>query len=157
MVPGMTDVGIVKNLGQPELQIQLDKLKMAVYGITAAEANAEIELAIGGKAATQMYEGEKKFDVRVRYQLPFRKSEIEIGNLMIPTSTGTKIPLKEIALIQLKSGPAFIYRDNNKRFSAVQFAVRGRDLGSTVAEAQKKLNREIHLPKGYTMQFSGEY
>jgi len=134
-VPGMEDVGIVKNLGQPELQIQLDMQKMALYGITAAEANAVIELAIGGKAASQLYEGEKKFDIRVRYQYPFRKSETEIGDLMIPTSTGTKIPLKEIADIQLKSGPAFIYRDNNKRFSAVQFAVRGRDLGGTVAEA----------------------
>jgi len=156
-VPGMQDVGIVKNLGQPELQIRLDLQKMALYGITVAEANAEIELAIGGKAATQMYEGEKKFDVRVRYQLPFRKSETEIGNLMIGTSTGSKIPLKEIADIRLKSGPAFIYRDNNKRFSAVQFAVRGRDLGGTVAEAQRKLGKEISLPKGYTIQFSGEY
>jgi len=156
-VPGMTDVGIVKNLGQPELQIKLDIPKMALYGITAVEANAEIELAIGGKAATQMYEGEKKFDIRVRYQYPFRRSETEIGNLLIRTSSGGKIPLKEIADIQLKSGPAFIYRDNNKRFSAVQFAVRGRDLGGTVAEAQKKLNNEIRLPKGYTIQFSGEY
>ena len=156
-VPGMEDVGIVKNLGQPELQIQLDMQKMALYGITAAEANAVIELAIGGKAASQLYEGEKKFDIRVRYQYPFRRSETEIGDLMIPTSTGTKIPLKEIADIQLKSGPAFIYRDNNKRFSAVQFAVRGRDLGGTVAEAQEKLNNEIKLPKGYTIQFSGEY
>jgi cobalt-zinc-cadmium resistance protein CzcA len=156
-VPGMTDVGIVKNLGQPELQIKLDIQKMAIYGITAAEANAEIELAIGGKAATQMYEGEKKFDIRIRYQYPFRRSETEIANLLIRTSTGGKIPLKEIADIQLKSGPAFIYRDNNKRFSAVQFAVRGRDLGGTVAEAQKKLNNEIRLPKGYAIQFSGEY
>jgi cobalt-zinc-cadmium resistance protein CzcA len=156
-VRGMTDVGIVKNLGQPELQINLDRQKMALYGITAAEANAEIELAIGGKAATQMYDGEKKFDVRVRYQLPFRRSETEIGNLMIPTWGGTKVPLKEIADVQLKSGPAFIYRDNNKRFSAVQFAVRGRDLGGTVAEAQKKLSQDIKLPKGYTIEFSGEY
>ena len=156
-VPGMTDVGIVKNLGQPELQIKLDIPKMALYGITATEANAEIELAIGGKAATQMYEGEKKFDIRIRYQYPFRRSETEIGNLLIRTSSGSKIPLKEIADIQLKSGPAFIYRDNNKRFSAVQFAVRGRDLGGTVAEAQRKLNNEIRLPKGYTIQFSGEY
>ncbi len=156
-VSGMEDVGIVKNLGQPELQIQLDMQKMALYGITTAEANAVIELALGGKAASQLYEGEKKFDIRVRYQYPFRKSETEIGDLMIPTSTGTKIPLKEIADIQLKSGPAFIYRDNNKRFSAVQFAVRGRDLGSTVAEAQKKLNDEVKLPKGYTIKFSGEY
>ncbi len=156
-VPGMDDVGIVKNLGQPELQINLDRQKMALYGITASEANAIVELAIGGKAASQLYEGEKKFDIRVRYQYPFRKSELEIGELMIPTSSGTKIPLKEVADIQLKSGPAFIYRDNNRRFSAVQFAVRGRDLGSTVSEAQKKLEDEIQLPKGYSIEFSGEY
>ncbi len=156
-VPGMDDVGIVKNLGQPELQITLDRQKMALYGITAAGANAVIELAIGGKPATQLYDGEKKFDVRVRYEYPFRKSEIEIGNLMIPTLSGTKIPLNEIADIQIKSGPAFIYRDNNRRFSAVQFAVRGRDLGSTVAEAKQKLDEAIKLPKGYSIQFSGEY
>jgi len=156
-VPGMDDVGIVKNLGQPELQINLDRQRMAVYGISIAEANAVIELAIGGKAATQLYEGEKKFDIRVRYDYPFRKSETEIGDLMIPTSGGIKIPLKEIADIRIRSGPAFIYRDNNRRFSAVQFAVRGRDLGSTVAEAQQKLDNEIQLPKGYSVQFSGEY
>jgi cobalt-zinc-cadmium resistance protein CzcA len=156
-IPGMEDVGVVKNLGQPELQLKLDRQKMAFYGISAEQANAIIELAIGGKTATQIYEGEKHFDVRVRYQLPFRKSETEIGNLMIPTSTGTKVPLKEIADIAIKSGPAFIYRDNNKRFSAVQFAVRGRDLGSTVVEAQEKIAKNIKLPKGYTTVFSGEY
>jgi cobalt-zinc-cadmium resistance protein CzcA len=156
-IRGMEDVGILKNLGQPELRIELDREKMAAYGISAAEANAVVELAIGGKAASQLYEGEKKFDIRVRYQYPYRKSEIEIGELMIPAASGEKIPLKEIADIKLGSGPSFIYRDNNKRFTAVAFAVRGRDLGSTVAEAQKKLNDEIKLPKGYTIQWSGEY
>jgi cobalt-zinc-cadmium resistance protein CzcA len=156
-IRGMEDVGILKNLGQPELRIDLDRGKMAVYGISAAEANAVIELAIGGKAATQLHEGEKKFDIRVRYQYPFRKSEKEISELMIPTSSGTKIPLKEIASIQLSSGPSFIYRDNNKRFTAIAFAVRGRDLGGTVGEGQRILNNEIKLPKGYTIQWSGEY
>ncbi len=156
-IQGMEDVGILKNLGQPELQIILDREKMAAYGISAADANAVIELAIGGKAATQLYEGEKKFDVRVRYQYPYRKSEAEIGELMIPTASGTKIPLKEISDIKLGSGPSFIYRENNKRFTAVSFAVRGRDLGSTVIEGQKKLTDEIKLPKGYTIKWSGDY
>ncbi|MGD0754051.1 MAG: CusA/CzcA family heavy metal efflux RND transporter [Bacteroidales bacterium] len=156
-IRGMEDVGVLKNLGQPELQIKLDREKMAAYGISAAEANAVIELAIGGKAASQLYEGEKKFDIRVRYQYPFRKSESEIGDLMIPAASGGKIPLKEIADIRLGSGPSFIYRDNNKRFTAVAFAVRGRDLGSTVAEGQKKLSADIKLPKGYTIQWSGDY
>jgi heavy metal efflux system protein len=156
-IQGMEDVGVLKNLGQPELRIDLDRRKMAVYGISAAEANAVIELAIGGKAASQLYEGEKKFEIRVRYQYPFRKSEAEIGELMIPDASGAKIPLKEIADISLSSGPSFIYRDNNKRFTAVAFAVRGRDLGSTVAEAQKKLGKEIKLPKGYLLKWSGDY
>jgi cobalt-zinc-cadmium resistance protein CzcA len=157
VVPGMADVGIVKNVGQPELRITLDRSKMAAFGISTGDANAVVELAIGGKAASQLYEDEKKFDIRVRYDYPFRKSEKEIGDLMIPASNGAKIPLKEIADIEMSSGPAFIYRDNNKRFSAVQFAVRGRDLGGTVAEAQKKLEDEIQLPKGYSLQWSGEY
>ena len=93
-VRGMEDVGVLKNLGQPELQIKLNRGKMAVYGISAAEANAVIELAVGGKAASQLYEGDKKFDIRVRYQYLFRKSETEIGELMIPTASGEKIPLK---------------------------------------------------------------
>ena len=156
-VRGMEDVGVLKNLGQPELQIKLNRGKMAVYGISAAEANAVIELAVGGKAASQLYEGDKKFDIRVRYQYLFRKSETEIGELMIPTASGEKIPLKEIADIKLGSGPSFIYRDNNKRFTAVAFAVRGRDLGSTVTEGQKKISDEIKLPKGYTIQWSGDY
>jgi heavy metal efflux system protein len=156
-IQGMEDVGILKNLGQPELRIELDREKMAVYGISAAEANAVIELAIGGKAATQLHEGEKKFDIRVRYQYPFRRSEAEIGELMIPAASGSKIPLKEIASLQISSGPSFIYRDNNKRFTAIAFAVRGRDLGSTVVAGQKKLDEKIKLPKGYTMKWSGEY
>lgn len=156
-IPGMEDVGILKNLGQPELRIKLDRGKMALYGISAAEANAVIELAVGGKAASKLYEGEKKFDIRVRYQYPYRKSETEIGELMIPTATGSKIPLKEIADIQLSSGPAFIYRDNNRRFTAVEFAVRGRDLGSVVNDGQNKLDKEIKLPKGYFIQWVGDY
>jgi cobalt-zinc-cadmium resistance protein CzcA len=155
-VKGMEDVGIVKNLGQPELRISLNQEKMALYGVKTADANAVIEMAVGGKTATQLYEGEKKFDIRIRYQEQFRKSEKEIAELMVPTSSGTKIPLKEIADIRLSSGPSFIYRDNNKRFSAVQFAVRGRDLGSTVAEAQEKI-KAITLPQGYSIVFSGEY
>lgn len=156
-VRGMKNVYVLKSLGQPELRIVLDRSKMAAYGISAADANASIALAVGGKAATQLYEGEKKFDVRVRYQYPFRRSEKEIGAILIVSASGTKIPLKEIADIQLSSGPSFIFRDNNKRFSGVTFSVIGRDLGSTVNEGQKKLRNEIKLPKGYLIQWSGEY
>jgi heavy metal efflux system protein len=156
-VRGIEDLGVLRNLGQPEFRIELDQQKMAFYGVTTADANAVIEMAIGGKAATQLYEGERKFDVRVRYQQEFRGSQATIENLMVPTSDGAKVPLKEIAVIRTLTGPAFIFRDNNMRHIAVKFSVRERDLGSTIAEAQEKVNEAVHLPEGYTMSWNGEF
>jgi heavy metal efflux system protein len=156
-VKGIEDLGVLRNLGQPEFRIELDQQKMAFYGVTTADANAVIEMAIGGKAATQLYEGERKFDVRVRYQQEFRGSQATIENLMVPTSDGAKVPLKEIAGIKTLTGPAFIFRDNNMRHIAVKFSVRERDLGSTIAEAQEKVNEAVHLPDGYKMSWNGEF
>ncbi len=156
-VRGIEDLGVLRNLGQPEFRIELDQQKMAFYGVTTADANAVIEMAIGGKAATQLYEGERKFDVRVRYQQEFRGSQATIENLMVPTSDGAKVPLKEIAIIKTLTGPAFIFRDNNMRHIAVKFSVRERDLGSTIAEAQEKVNEAVHLPEGYKMSWNGEF
>jgi cobalt-zinc-cadmium resistance protein CzcA len=156
-VQGIKDVGILRNIGQPEISILLDAEKMAIYGITKAQAQAVIEMAIGGKTATQKYEGEKKFDIRIRYDKDFRKNEDDILMLMIPTIRGNRIPLKEVASIKKITGPAFIYRDNTKRFIGVKFSVRGRDLGSTIAEAQKKVNANIKLPLGYRMGWTGEF
>ena len=118
---------------------------MAFYGVNTADANAVIEMAIGGKAATQLYEGERKFDVRIRYQKEYRDTQDKIENLMVPTNDGSKVPLKEIADIKTLTGPAFIYRDNNMRYIAVKFSVRGRDLGSTIAEAQEKVNDSMSI------------
>jgi cobalt-zinc-cadmium resistance protein CzcA len=106
---------------------------MAMYGVSIADANAVIEMAIGGKAATQLYEGERKFDIRVRYSKEFRNSREKIENLMIPTQDNTRIPLKEISDVRVLTGPSFVYRDNNARYIPVKFSIRGRDLGSTVA------------------------
>jgi heavy metal efflux system protein len=156
-VRGIEDLGVLRNLGQPEFRIELDQQKMAFYGVTTADANAVIEMAIGGKAATQLYEGERKFDVRVRYQQEFRASQAAIENLMVPTSDGAKVPLKEIAGIKTITGPAFIFRDNNMRHIAVKFSVRQRDLGSTIEEAQEKVNAAVHLPDGYKMSWNGEF
>jgi len=156
-VQSIKDVGILRNIGQPEISILLDEGKMAIYGITKAEAQAVIEMAIGGKTATQKYEGEKKFDIRIRYDKDFRKNEDDILMLMIPTIRGNRIPLKEVASIKKITGPAFIYRDNTKRFIVVKFSVRGRVLGSTIAEAQKKVNANIKLPLGYRMSWTGEF
>jgi cobalt-zinc-cadmium resistance protein CzcA len=156
-VPGMTDVGILKTIGQPELKIELDQEKMAFYGVKTAEANSIIEMAIGGKAASQLYENEKHFDIRIRYQPDFRKTENEIGNLMVPTSTEVRIPLKEISSISFKTGAVMVYHDNNERFAIVQFSIFGRDMGSTVSEMQDKLKKAIKLPKTYRMDLAGEY
>ena len=156
-VKGIGDLGVLRNLGQPEFRIELDQQKMAFYGINTADANSVIEMAIGGKAATQLYEGERKFDVRLRYQHEFRASQESIENLMVPTNDGSKIPLKEISTIRTLTGPAFIFRDNNMRHIAVKFSVRGRDLGSTIAEAQQKVNAAVHLQQGYKMSWNGEF
>jgi len=156
-VKGIDDLGILRNLGQPEFRIELDQQKMAQYGVSIADANAVIEMALGGKAATELYEGERKFDIRIRYEKDFRDTQGKIAELRVPTQDGTKIPLSEIASTRTLTGPAFIFRDNNMRHIAVKFSVRGRDLGSTIAEAQAKVAKALQLPKGYSMSWNGEF
>ncbi|MGZ3884251.1 MAG: efflux RND transporter permease subunit [Bacteroidia bacterium] len=157
-VEGIEDLGVIKNIGQPELRIELDEVKMAQFGVTTTDCNAVIEMAIGGKAATQFYEGNKKFDVRIRFYKEYRKSENEISNIMIPTINGAKVPLKEIAKIYTITGPLLIFRDDNKRFCAVKFSIRGRDMGSTISEAQQKVNAQIRsLPKGQSILWCGDF
>jgi len=155
-IPGIKDVGILRNVGQPEISVILDREKMAAYGVTLSDAQAVLELAFGGKTATQKYEDEKKFDVRVRFLKEYRKDEVDLAELKVPTISGVKIPLKEICDIKTVTGPAFIYRDNTKRFIGVKFSVRDRDLGSTIAEAQKKV-AELKMPTGYTTGWTGEF
>ena len=156
-VKGIEDLGVLRNLGQPEFRIELDQQKMALYGINTADAQSVIEMAIGGKAATQLYEGERRFDVRIRYKKDFRDTEEKIKGLMVPSQDGSKIPISEIASIKSLTGPAFIYRDNNMRHIAVKFSVRERDLGSTIAEAQQKVLDAVKLPKGYVTSWNGEF
>lgn len=156
-VRGVTDLGVIQNLGQPELDIDLDQQKMALYGVSTADANAVIEMAIGGKAATQLYEGIRHFDIRVRIPEEYRKSATDIGNLMVPTESGSKVPVKEIADITTKTGPALIFRDDNQRFSAVKFSVRGRDMGSAIKEAQQKVKERVKLKSGYSLAWQGDF
>ncbi len=156
-VEGIKDVGILRNVGQPEVSVVLDRERMAAYGVKVADAQAVLEMAFGGKTATQKFEGEQKFDIRVRYQNNYRKDEKDMSSLKVPTIHGYKIPLKEIATIKKITGPAFIYRDNTKRFIGVKFSVRDRDLGSTIAEAQKNVASTIKLPQGYSIGWTGEF
>jgi cobalt-zinc-cadmium resistance protein CzcA len=156
-IDGVKDVGILRNVGQPEMSIVLNRERMAAFGVKISEAQAVIEMAIGGKTATQKYEDEKKFDVRIRFNEHSRKNEKDIENIMVPSTDNVQIPLKEIAKIKLITGPAFIYRDNTKRFIGVKFSVRDRDLGSTIKEAQEKVAAKINLRKGYSIGWTGEF
>jgi len=156
-VRGIEDLGVIKNIGQPELDIDLDQQRMALYGVQTADANAVIEMAIGGKAATTLYEGIKQFDIRVRYPEAYRGTIDDIGNLLVPSQNGSKVPVREIATIQQKTGPCLIFRDDNERYSALKFSVRGRDMGSTIAEAQEKVNKAVQLQKGYNMVWQGDF
>ncbi|QHS58951.1 efflux RND transporter permease subunit [Chitinophaga agri] len=156
-IPGVTDLGVIKNIGQPEMRIDLDENKMALYGVTTADANAIIEMAIGGKAITQIYEGERKFQLRLRYEEKYRNTAESISNLMVPTLRGARVPIKNIATIRTLTGPSIIFRDDNQRYTAVKFSIRGRDMGSAVAEAQEKVNKQVKLDKGYEMQWAGDF
>lgn len=154
---GIKDPGILRNLGQPEIQIRLSDTKMALYGVSTADAQAVIEMAIGGKTANVMYEGERKFPIRLRFPYDQRKDEDDIRAILVPTLSGARVALGEIATVTTTTGPAFIYRDNNSRFIGVKFTVRDRDLGSTIAEARKNVETRVKLPPGYSVEWTGEF
>jgi heavy metal efflux system protein len=157
-VKGITDLGVIRNIGQPELDIDLNQDRMALYGVSTADANAVIEMAIGGKAVTQLYEsGVRHFDIRIRFPEEFRSSDEDIGNLQVPTSSGSKVPIKQIADITQKTGPCLIFRDDNERYSAIKFSIEGRDMGSAIKEAQEKVEEHVKLKKGYEMVWQGDF
>jgi heavy metal efflux system protein len=156
-IRGIEDLGVIHNMGQPEIDVDLDQQKMALYGVATADADAVVAMAIGGQAASTLYEGIKTFDIRVRLPEEFRRTQEDIGNLMVPTQSGSKVPVKSIANITRKTGACLIFRDGNERYSALKFSVRDRDMGSTVAEAQKKVNAKISLKRGYTMAWQGDF
>ena len=144
-VRGVEEVNIFRSIGLPELQIKLEESRMALYGVSMADAQAVIEMAIGGKAATKFYEGERTFDVMLRFQKEFRDNEDKIGNILIPTMDRKYVPLKEIADISFITGPTFIYREGSSRYIGVGFSIRDRDLGSTIAEAKKVVSRQLSV------------
>lgn len=156
-VEGIEDINIFRNIGLSELRIALSESKMARYGVKMDDAQAVVEMAIGGKAVSTFYEGDRKFDIRLRYEEEYRNSEEEIKNILVPTGNNTKVPLAEIAEIGFFTGPAFVYREGNSRYIAVGFSIRGRDLGSTIAEAQDKVNEGLQLPNSYKLEWAGEF
>lgn len=156
-VRGVEDVNVFRSIGLPELQIKPLESKMAQYAVSMADAQAVIEMAIGGKAATVFYENERTFDVMLRFEQQFRNDEQKIGDILIPTMDGKQVPLKEIADIKFVTGPAFIYREGSSRYVGIGFSIRDRDLGSTIDEAQAKVERLVHLPEGSKIQWAGEF
>lgn len=156
-VRGVEDVNVFRSVGLPELQIKLEESRMARYAVSMADAQAVVEMAIGGKAATTFYEGERTFDVQIRFQKEYRDNEDKIGNILIPTMEGKYVPLKEIADIRFITGPTFIYREGSSRYVGIGFSIRDRDLGSTIAEAQKKVSESVMLKTENKMVWAGEF
>src|SRR5580700_2808791 len=156
-IRGIDDLGVIHSTGQPEIDVNLDQQKMALYGVATADANAVVAMAIGGLTASTLYEGMRTFDIRVRLPEEYRKTSEDIGNLLVPTQSGSKVPIKELASITQKTGPCLIFRDNNERYAALKFSVRDRDMGSTIAEAQKKVKEKVQLKHGYTMAWQGDF
>lgn len=156
-VRGITDINVYKNIGLPELRIQLHDSKMAKYGIFTKDVQAVIAMTIGGQAATKFYEKDRQFDVVLRFNKEYRDTPEKIGNILIPTSTGENIPLQEIASIGYVTGPAFIYREGNSRYIGIGFSISGRDLGSTIEEAKEVVASTIKLPKENYMEWAGEF
>jgi len=156
-VKGVEDVNVFRSIGLPEMQIHLDEARMARYGVSMADAQAVIEMAIGGAVAGTFFENERTFDIIIRYQEEFRDSKDRIANILIPTMDENHVPLKEIADIKFVTGPAFIYREGGSRYVAVGFSIRGRDMGSTIAEAQRLVAEQVRLNPENKMVWAGEF
>lgn len=156
-IRGIEDVNVFRSIGLPELQIKLDESRMARYAVSMRDAQSVVEMAIGGKAATQFYEGERTFDVSLRFQKEYRDHEDRIANIQIPTMDGKYVPLKEIADIGFITGPTFIYREGSGRYVGVGFSIRDRDMGSTIAEAQQKVDEHVKLNMENKMEWAGEF
>ncbi len=160
-VRGVTDLGVFPVLGQPNLNIKVDRAKVARYGLNTGDVAAVIKAAVGGATATTVLEGDRQFDVAVRYPPEYRNTVEKIRNIKVAYQTAsganTYIPLGELASISLDTGAAWIYHESNQRFIPVKFSVRGRDLGSTVSEAQERIARDVKLPTGYRLVWAGEF
>jgi cobalt-zinc-cadmium resistance protein CzcA len=156
-IPGFTELTVVRELGQPSLLIDVDRAKIARYGVNVADVETVVQAAIGGQAATQVIQGEKLFDLVVRMEPQYRSNAREIGNLLVPAPAGQQIPVAELADIRESNGASFIYRENNSRYIGIQYSIEGRDLERAVNEAQKAVNLAVRLPSGYTMSWGGEY
>jgi cobalt-zinc-cadmium resistance protein CzcA len=160
-VKGITDLGIFHVLGQPNLDVKVNREKAARYGLNTGDVNTVIQAALGGTVATTLLEGDRQFDVAVRLPAQYRSSLEAVGNIKVayatPNGTNAYIPLSELADISLDTGASYIYHESGERYIPVKFSVRDRDLGSAVAEAQERIAKNVKLPSGYRLAWAGEF
>ncbi|MEW5792341.1 MAG: efflux RND transporter permease subunit [Pseudomonadota bacterium] len=156
-IPGAKDLRVERITGQQYLTIDIDRQAIARYGINAADVNDVIESAIGGRPATEIYEGERRFAAVVRLPEPYRNSPQAIGNILLTSPNGALVPLQDLAHISLVDGPAQISREQGKRRIVVGVNVEGRDLGGFVAEAQQRIGQSVKLPEGYYLEWGGQF
>jgi cobalt-zinc-cadmium resistance protein CzcA len=156
-IPGIAEITVVRELGQPSLTITPDRAKLARFGLNVSDVNTMVDTALGGEAASKVIQGEREFDLVVRMQEPYRSDENAIKNLLIATPDGQYLPLSQFCDIRVQNGASFIYRESNERYIGVQFSVEGRDLASAVGEARRKVDAAVKLPIGYKFDWGGEY
>jgi cobalt-zinc-cadmium resistance protein CzcA len=156
-VPGTADVGVFKVGGQPSLVIQIDRAKAARYGILSGDINAVIQAAVGGAPVTQVIQGDRRFDLTVRYPEANRSTPEAISAILIPTADGSRIPLGQIANVSIREGSFQIFREAGRRYIPIKFSVRGRDLATTITDLQAKLKQHVPMPTGYDYTWAGEF
>jgi cobalt-zinc-cadmium resistance protein CzcA len=156
-IPGIEDLGLFRVLDQPNLNFTVDRLQAARYGINVADIQDAIQTAVGGNAVSQVLQGEERYDLVVRYQEPYRDTKEAIENIRLLAPSGERVSLAQLCKVSVTDGGSEIYREENSRYVAIKYSVRGRDLGSTVEEAMKKIGEQVKLPTGYHLDWAGEY
>jgi len=156
-VPGISDLGLFRVIGQPNLEFTVDRVEAARYNLNVADVQDAIETAVGGKAVTQVLEGEQRYDLVVRYQAPYRSTQEAIEKIRMLAPSGERVSLAQLCEVKVRDGASEIYREGNSRYVALKYSVVGRDLGSAVEDAMRRVNAAVKLPVGYTMDWAGEY
>ena len=156
-IPGVHDVKLLRDFGQPNLDLTIDRRQAARFGINVADIQDAIQTAVGGNAVSQVLIGEQRYDVVVRYQAPYRNTAQAIEKVRLVSPTGERVSLAQLCKVEVKDGAYDIYREGNTRYVAVTFNVRGRDLGTTVGDAIKQITEKVKMPPGYRVEWSGEY
>jgi cobalt-zinc-cadmium resistance protein CzcA len=156
-IPGVKDLGLQRDTGEPNLNVTVDRQAAARFGINVADVQDAIQTAVGGFPVSQVLQGEAVYDVTVRYQQQYRDTKEAIENIRVLSPSGERVSLAQVAKVEVKDGAYDIYRENGSRYVAIRFEVRGRDLGTTVKDCIDQINRKVQLPRGYVLQWAGEY